>query len=161
MEVKSLLSIAEVIANESSAERLKVGCVVVRDGRIIATGYNGTLPGRPNQCEGSDGATLPEVLHAEENALMFCLRNGIAVNGASIYITHSPCMQCSKLIANSGIKEVWFGQLYRDSLPVGWLRSQGVTTELFSRGREVEEETLGQSYEDSGSPAYQGVHING
>jgi dCMP deaminase len=110
---KILMKTAEVWATASYANRNKVGCVISKNNRILATGYNGTLPGEDNCCETEDGITKETVAHAEQNALMFCARNGIQTDGCDMYITLLPCITCAKLIISAGIKKVFYKEEYR------------------------------------------------
>lgn len=109
-----MLHVAETFAKQSQCKRKQVGAVLARDGRILATGYNGTLPGKPNSCECEDGSTSEFVLHAEQNLISYCARKGIPTEGTTLYITHSPCKTCSKLIAAVGIVSVIFQDYYKD-----------------------------------------------
>lgn len=106
--------IANITANLSTANKLKVGCVITKDNRILSIGYNGTPSGWSNECE-EDGKTKPEVLHAETNALMKLCRSTESSDGATLYVTHFPCIECAKLIYQSGIKEVYYINDYEAS----------------------------------------------
>lgn len=106
--------IANMTANLSTANKLKVGCVITKDNRILSIGYNGTPSGWSNECE-EDGKTKPEVLHAEANALMKLCRSTESSDGATLYVTHFPCIECAKLIYQSGIKEVYYINDYEAS----------------------------------------------
>ena len=119
---------AKLWALASHAERNKVGCIIAKDRRILSTGYNGTLPGRNNLCE-IDGSTIDEVMHAEQNALIFCAKHGLSTDGCSIYVTLSPCMHCAKMIIMAGIKKVFYETEYRDTSPLGLLREEGILVE--------------------------------
>ena len=107
------MSIAKLIAEHSYAERQKVGAILVKDNRIISTGYNGTPSGFDNACE-IHGVTKPEVLHAESNAISKCAKSSESSEGSVLYVTLSPCLECAKLIIQSGISEVYFSERYRD-----------------------------------------------
>jgi len=129
---------AHIYAELSTARRLKVGALVVKDDRIISIGYNGMPKGWDNDCEYVDiqhedgGQTLktkPEVLHAEMNALMKLARSNESGLDASIFITHSPCMDCAKGIYQSGIKEVYYANEYRDTAGIDFLQKCGVLVE--------------------------------
>lgn len=109
---EALMATAQIWADCSKANRTKVGCVIAKDGRILATGYNGTLPGNSNICEIND-VTKEEVVHAEQNAILFCAKNGISTNDCEIYVTTSPCATCAKMIIMSGIKRVFYKEKYR------------------------------------------------
>lgn len=106
------MSIAEMVANKSRCKRSKVGAVVVKNGNIIAFGWNGMPAGYDNECECA-GVTRPEVVHAEANALMKCAKSTESTEGATMYITHSPCWECSKLILSAGISRVVYRHKYR------------------------------------------------
>lgn len=125
---QSMLSTAYIFSQQSYCTRLKVGAVLARDGRILATGYNGTISGMPNTCECEDGTTSDFTLHAEQNLITFCAKNGIPTNGTTLYLTHSPCKQCSKLIAQSGITEVVYSTPYRDSEGLDFLSACNILT---------------------------------
>jgi len=118
--------IAARVAELSSARRLKVGAIIVRDDRIISIGYNGMPAGWDNNCETeqADGTlkTRPEVLHAEMNALMKLARSHESGDGADLFITHSPCMECAKGIYQAGINRVYYGQQYRSDQGLNFLK---------------------------------------
>lgn len=125
------MKIAHTVAQMSHCERLKVGAVIVKDGNIISFGWNGTPHGFDNCCEdiAFDLATLvtrPDVVHAEQNALAKAARSTISTDGATLFLTHSPCFYCAKSIAQSGIKEVVFEELYREDGPIDFLVRAGV-----------------------------------
>lgn len=123
----TFLKVAEVIAERSKSTRLKVGAVLVKDKRIISTGYNGLVSGvEPDVLEDENGVTKKEVIHAELNCIISCARNGVSCEGATLYLTHSPCEACAALIAQSGIKKVIFKEYYRDLSGIEKLKSYGV-----------------------------------
>lgn len=105
------LHIAETVAKLSRCNRAKVGAVVVKKGNIVGFGFNGTPSGQCNECE-EGGVTKPEVIHAETNAM---LKAGRECYGADLYLTLSPCVECCKLIKQSGIRKVYFREIYRDT----------------------------------------------
>jgi dCMP deaminase len=107
------LEMARVWAQNSYCQRRQVGALVVKDGMIISDGYNGTPSGFENVCEDENGVTKPYVLHAEANAITKLARSNNNSNGSTIYITASPCIECAKLIIQSGIKRVVYGEKYR------------------------------------------------
>lgn len=117
---------AEVYAQLSSAKRLQVGCVIVKDNRIISIGYNGMPSGWTNECEDSDGQTKPEVLHAETNAIAKLASSSDSGLGADLFVTHAPCINCAKLIYQSGIKTVYYKNTYRDDSGIKFLKRSGV-----------------------------------
>ena len=111
------MAIAAQVATRSTCDRKHVGAVVVRDRMILTTGYNGSIRGAPHCDEEGhlmeDGHCVRTV-HAEANAIVQAARNGVRIEGADIYVTASPCFNCFKLIANSGIGRIVFGEFYRD-----------------------------------------------
>ena len=111
------MNIAKEVATRSTCNRKHVGAVIVRDKTILATGYNGSISGL-GHCdqEGHDmvNGHCVRTIHAEANAIVQSARNGVAIDGSEIYVTASPCYDCFKLIANAGIKKVFFGEFYRD-----------------------------------------------
>jgi dCMP deaminase len=122
------MNIADVVSKTSSATRLKVGAVAVKDHRILAASYNGTPPGFDNCCE-IDGKTRPEVIHAEQNLIYRMARDGQSSLDADIFITTAPCIECAKAIKTSGFKKVWFRDHYRDDSGVKFLIELGVEVE--------------------------------
>ena len=106
------LNMAKEVATLSHCERQKVGALLVKDGNVIGFGFNGTPKGLENECE-DNGITKDYVIHAEMNAILKATRNGNAVDGATLYLTLSPCKECSKLILQSGVKRVVYLQQYR------------------------------------------------
>ena len=107
------LQMASIWAENSYCERRKVGALIVKDQMIISDGYNGTPSGFENQCEDDNDKTKPYVLHAEANAITKVAKSGNSSQGATLYVTSSPCMECSKLIIQSGIRRVVFRDAYR------------------------------------------------
>ncbi len=112
------MNMAIAAAESSTAERLKVGCVIVTTGEVVLPGYNGTPSGWNNSCETFDDdgnlVTKSEVLHAESNAISKAAKEGVACKGGSVFLTHSPCIDCAKLLHQVGIKAVYFLTPYRD-----------------------------------------------
>lgn len=117
----------------SYATRMQVGALVVNDGQIISDGFNGTPSGFENTCEGEDGKTLPEVLHAESNALAKLAKGTQSSVGATLYVTLSPCFHCAKLIVQAGIKRVVCGEAYSDQSGVEFLKKCDVKVQFTSR----------------------------
>ena len=107
------LEMARIWAQNSYCQRRQVGALVVKNGMIISDGYNGTPSGFENVCEDETGITKPYVLHAEANAITKLARSNNNSEGATIYITASPCIECAKLIIQSDIKRVVYGEKYR------------------------------------------------
>jgi dCMP deaminase len=159
------MKVAEATADLSTALRLKVGSVIVRDNQILATGYNGTPSGWDNNCEDKefmsgdaggwldpqeieelwpfvatsdlDGSyigryrlkTKPEVLHSEANAISKIARSTESSDGATLFCTHAPCLNCAKMIYQSGINSVYYRNAYRDTLGIEFLQKSGVKIE--------------------------------
>lgn len=107
------LRIATEISKLSVAKRKKVGCVIVKDNTIISFGYNGTPHGFNNICEDENNITVPEVLHAESNAITKVAKSTISIVNSDMYLTLSPCYECAKLIIQSEIKTVYYTEEYR------------------------------------------------
>lgn len=111
------MSIAQVVATRSTCPRKYVGAVIVRNKTILSTGYNGSIRGMPH-C--SDVGHMMEdghcvaTIHAEANAIIQAARNGVVIEGATIYVTASPCWSCFKMVANAGIQRIAYGEFYRD-----------------------------------------------
>ena len=124
--IDAYMDTAERFAQLSSAERLKVGACVVKDHRIISIGYNGMPAGWDNTCE-ENGSTKDEVIHAEANAIIKLARDSEGGNGASLFCTHAPCIECAKLIVGTGIKDVYYRETYRKDNGVSFLVNSGVT----------------------------------
>jgi dCMP deaminase len=103
------------VADMSYAKRKQVGCVIVKDGRVISMGWNGMPSGFDNVCELGDGTTNPFVIHAEMNAIIKMSKSTDSCDDASLFVTLSPCVECAKLILQSGIKEVFYFEEYRCS----------------------------------------------
>ena len=135
--IDAFMDTAERFAKLSSAKRLKVGSVVVKDNRIISIGYNGMPAGWTNECEdlihGEDDTvylkTKDEVIHAEANAVLKLARDGESGNGASLFCTHAPCIHCAKLIYGAGISKVYYRDTYRDTLGVDFLQKCDIEVE--------------------------------
>lgn len=123
---KRYLRMTAIWAENSYCQRRKVGAILVKGQMIISDGYNGTPAGFENVCEDEDGVTKPYVLHAEANAITKVARSSNSSEGATLYVTASPCMECAKLIIQSGIKRVVFHELYRLTLGIDLLKRAGV-----------------------------------
>ena len=122
---ETMLATAKLFSELSYCTKAQVGAVIAKDGRILATGYNGTVSGHDNCCEIEiDGVlkTSPFTVHAEQNVISYCAKNGIATDGATMYITLSPCQLCAKLIVQAGIKRVVFLDLYKDTSGLKFLK---------------------------------------
>ncbi len=138
------LKTAYIYAELSHAIKRKVGAVLLRDDRIVSLGYNGTAQGTDNECEYWEGGVLKtkdEVLHAEENVIVFAARYGVETNGCSMVITHSPCMRCARLILQAGIKVVIYGEETRHRDAIEYLQDNKVDTLLLNIKAVVSENT--------------------
>jgi len=126
------MTTAYTFANLSYAKRLKVGCIIVKDERILSIGYNGTPSGWSNECEiEKDGKIISknEVIHAEANALGKLGKSNDTSNGADLFVTYSPCINCAKLIYVAGIRSVYFRKEFRDLSSLDFLRKCGIHVE--------------------------------
>ncbi len=123
---KRYLRMARIWAENSYCERRKVGALMVKDRTIISDGFNGTPAGFENVCEDADGMTKTYVLHAEANAITKVARSNNSSDGATIYITASPCLDCAKLIIQAGIRGVVFNELYRITDGIDLLKRAGI-----------------------------------
>lgn len=120
------LRMAQIWAENSYCQRRQVGAIIVKDKMIISDGYNGTPVGFENVCEDDNDHTKAYVLHAEANAITKVAQSNNSSNGATLYVTTSPCIECSKLIIQSGIKRVVFGEYYRITDGVDLLKRAGI-----------------------------------
>ena len=123
---KRYLRMARIWAENSYCTRRKVGALIVKDKMIISDGYNGTPSGFENVCELDSGTTKPYVLHAEANAITKIAKSGNNSDGATLYVTASPCLECSKLIIQSGIRRVVYSEAYRLTDGIDLLKRAGV-----------------------------------
>lgn len=137
---QTLLTVAAVIAQRSTCNRLNVGAVVAREGRILTTGYNGP-PSGIDHCQHEEFETQCNLaVHAEMNAIAFAARYGMATQGAELFVTHAPCHNCAKLIINAGIVRVYYTMEYRLTHGVDLLEDANV-------------ETYCEPYAEDGTPA--------
>lgn len=120
------LRMARIWAENSYCQRRQVGALIVKDKMIISDGYNGTPSGFENICEDDNGLTKPYVLHAEANAITKIARSGNNSDGATLYVTDSPCIECSKLIIQAGIKRVIYAKQYRLTDGIELLKRAGI-----------------------------------
>jgi dCMP deaminase len=135
---QAYMKTAQTFAELSHARRLQVGCIIVKDDRVISIGYNGMPAGWDNNCEHEikwpNGEirfleTKAEVLHAESNAIAKLAQSNESGDGASLFVTHSPCMECAKLIYQSGINQVYYGVQYRDDAGIKFLETSKIFVE--------------------------------
>jgi dCMP deaminase len=117
---------AQIWAENSYCNRRKVGALIVKDKMIISDGYNGTPAGFENICEDENNVTKPYVLHAEANAITKIARSGNNSEGATLYVTDAPCIECSKLIIQAGIKKVFYARQYRLTDGIELLERAGI-----------------------------------
>lgn len=150
--IDAFMDTAERFAQLSSAKRLKVGAVVVKDNRIISIGYNGMPSGWTNDCEEvvtptlpylqGDGPTLKtkdEVIHAEANAIIKLAKSGDRGDGASLFCTHAPCIHCAKLIYGAGINTVYYRDTYRDTHGIDFLEKCNIEVNHYNLRRLLNE----------------------
>ena len=123
------MEMAAVWATNSYCKRRQVGALIVKDRMIISDGFNGTPSGFENICEDESGATKPYVLHAEANAISKVAKSGNNAEGSTLYVTASPCMECAKLIIQSGIRRVVYRDEYRLTDGIDLLRRAGIEVE--------------------------------
>ena len=129
------LRMARIWAENSYCRRRQVGALLVKDKRIMSDGYNGTPSGFENVCEDeASGLTKPYVLHAEANAISKVARSNNSSDGATLYVTASPCLECAKLVIQAGIRRVVFAELYRITDGVDLLRRAGIECVLIEGG---------------------------
>lgn len=134
---KAYMRMAMEWAKLSHCKRKQVGAIIVKDRMIISDGYNGTPTGFDNCCEDNNGDTKWYVLHAEANAIMKVAASTQSSEGATLYITMSPCKECSKLIHQSGIKRVVYKELYKDDEGIDFLKKAGVELVHLSETEDV------------------------
>jgi dCMP deaminase len=130
------MNIARQAATRSTCDRKHVGAVIVRNKTILSTGYNGSIRGMPHCDEVGhqlEGGHCVATIHAEANALIQAARNGVTIEGAELYTTASPCWSCFKLIANAGIRVIYFGEFYRDTRSIEVARELGIELVDLSR----------------------------
>ena len=141
--INAHMKVAETYASLSTAVRLKVGAIVVKDNRVISIGYNGMPSGWDNNCEDEIGYVLDdngyvvetrlktksEVLHAETNAIAKLARSNESGLGATMFVTHAPCLDCAKLIYQSGISKVYYRNTYRESFGIEFLEKSNIDVE--------------------------------
>lgn len=127
-ELKAHLKAAKAYGELSNAKRLKVGAIIVKEGRIISIGRNGMPSGSTNICE-EDEVTRKEVIHAEKNAVAFAAKNGVSTNNCLLVLTHSPCIDCATLMIQAGIKEVYYEREYRITDGINFLKENNIHVE--------------------------------
>jgi len=128
------LQMANEMSKLSHANRKKVGALIVKDNSIISDGYNGTPVGYSNDCEDESGQTHWYVLHAEANAITKLVKKGQSSTGSTLYITMSPCRECSKLIIQSGISRVVYSSNYKDKVGLNFLGNFNIQCEYITNG---------------------------
>ena len=124
--IKAFMKTAKVFAECSTATKLKVGCIAVKDDRIISIGLNGTPNGWSNVCEDDNNITLPEVIHAESNMLMKLAKTSGGAQGSTVFITHSPCIECAKLLYQSGVSQIYYEIPFRNDDGINFLKKAGI-----------------------------------
>ncbi len=134
---RAYLRLAESWAKLSHCKRKQVGAIIVRDAIIISDGYNGTPAGFDNCCENKVGETHWYVLHAEANAILKVAKSTNNCKDATLYLTHSPCKDCSKLVLQSGIKRLVYKEAYKDTSGIDFLKSAGLDVEQIQKINDV------------------------
>lgn len=119
--IEAYMDVAKRFALLSTAKRLQVGAIIVKNDRIISIGYNGTPSGWNNECEDESFQTKPEVIHAEANAIAKLAKSPESGEDSVMFLTHAPCMHCAKQIYTAGIKKVYFDKKYRDDSGIEFL----------------------------------------
>lgn len=119
------MEIAQVVSKRSTCSRKQVGCVLVKDNRVVCIGYNGVLPNMPEEM-GLDEEGHSHTVHAEANVIAFCAKNGIPTDGCILYTTLSPCEKCAELLIQAGIIEVFFGEYYRNTTGIELLLTNNI-----------------------------------
>jgi len=141
--IDAYMNVAERFAKLSSAKRLQVGAIIVKDDRIISIGYNGMPAGWTNECEEvvevhEDGGivtkTKDEVIHAEANAIAKLAKGSESGDGSTMFLTHAPCIHCAKQVYTAGIKKVYYRNSYRDTIGIDFLNKCGVEVSHISPG---------------------------
>jgi len=141
--IDAYMDVADRFAKLSSAKRLQVGAIVVKDDRIISIGYNGMPAGWTNECEEvieylEDGGvitkTKDEVIHAEANAIAKLAKSSESGDGSTMFLTHAPCIHCAKQVYTAGIKKVYYRNSYRDTIGIDFLNHCGISVEQISPG---------------------------
>lgn len=127
------LRMARIWAENSYCTRRRVGAIIVSGSMIISDGFNGTPSGFENVCEDDNGVTKPYVLHAEANAITKVARSNNSSEGATLYVTASPCLECSKLIIQAGIKRVVFNEIYRITDGIDLLKRAGIQVDYIEK----------------------------
>ncbi len=136
---KRYLRMAQVWAENSYCKRRQVGAILVKDKMIISDGYNGTPSGFENDCEDENYKTKPYVLHAESNAITKVARSSNSSEGATLYVTTSPCIECAKLIVQAGIKRVVYNEQYHIMEGVELLHRANVDVDFFDLNKDKDE----------------------
>jgi len=134
--IRAHMKAAHAYAECSTAERLKVGCVLVKDHRIISIGYNGMPSEWTNVCEDESGKTKPEVIHAEANAVAKLARSNESGEGSVAFITHAPCLSCAKMLYSAGVSEVIYSQGYKKTEGVDFLVKCEIPVSQLVRGNQ-------------------------
>ena len=122
---KTYIGIANLHATLSKATNLKVGCCFITKNGVIVGGVNGLPTLLGNECE-EDGVTKPETIHAELNAILKAAKEGISLIGSTLYVTHSPCRACASMLIQVGVKNVVYGEEFRDTIGISVLKNAGV-----------------------------------
>lgn len=123
------MGFAALASTRGTCSRLEVGAVAAKDGRVLSTGYNGAPTGLEHCVHEEEGVPCRRAIHAEANVVAFAARHGTSLEGATVYVTHSPCFSCAQLMINSGIVRIVYSHLYRDVSPLDLLAEAGITVD--------------------------------
>lgn len=127
------MQVARVIAARATCSRLQVGAVLTRDGRVVATGYNGAPAGMPHCSHDGNEQRCTRAIHAERNVIGFAARHGVRTDQTTLYLTHAPCLDCASVLIAAGVVRVVYGETYRSDAGIVSLSEVGVTVETLER----------------------------
>lgn len=127
------MQVARVIAARATCSRLQVGAVITRDGRVVATGYNGAPAGMPHCQHDGTEQRCTRAIHAERNVIGFAARHGVRTDQTTLYLTHAPCLDCASVLIAAGVVRVVYGETYRSEAGIVSLSEVGVTVETLER----------------------------
>ncbi|MBU0649328.1 cytidine/deoxycytidylate deaminase family protein [Patescibacteria group bacterium] len=136
------MALARIVATRGTCDRLRAGAILVKDKRIISTGYNGSPPGLPH-CDGKEGHLMEEghcirTIHGEHNTILQAAKiPGASTDGGTLYCTYGPCMHCCKYVVAAGIKRIVFGKVYRAEQAIKYLRNAGLQVDIYEEKKDI------------------------
>jgi dCMP deaminase len=136
--ISFFMTVARETSRLSYCVKNKVGSVIVKNNNILSIGYNSAVSGVDNCCEDNNGKTLGTILHSEENAIIECARQGKKINGSIIFTTLSPCLKCARMIAQVGIKAVYFEEIHDNGEGAKWLK-ENTTVKVIKIDKQIKE----------------------